>query len=281
MSTNSTTDPTVDPTTGTPAAERSGWSARRWWRVEGLAAGLSVVILSFTLATVLLVGAFTMNVLGQQVPGPTFFPLIVSALLYIVGILLLIDILRTRAAEPAPPANPALANPNISRDMIRDLTRTTEFGPGRHGSSAASSGASSGASSDAASSTTALDAAGDPAQAGLVAAPDPDAGLGAATITPDAAPEVQAQADPDTAHPLDWKSVAMTVGAVVVFILILELAGWIISAAVLFWIIARAFGSRRPIFDIGVALLLASVIQLLFSAGLGLSLPAGFVGRIF
>ena len=46
-------------------------SDRRWWRVEGLAADLSVIALSLALATILLVGSFTMTIRGQQVPGPT------------------------------------------------------------------------------------------------------------------------------------------------------------------------------------------------------------------
>ena len=79
----------------------------------------------------------------------------------------------------------------------------------------------------------------------------------------------------------DWRTVGVLLGGVVAFVALLEPLGWIISAASLFWLVAYALGSRRPIFDIGVGLLFSSVIQLAFGAGLGLSLPSGFVGVIF
>lgn len=76
----------------------------------------------------------------------------------------------------------------------------------------------------------------------------------------------------------DWKTVGQVVGGVVVFTLILKTVGWIISAALLFWIVSRALGSKRPVFDLGIALVFSSAIQLAFNAGLGLNLPAGFLG---
>jgi putative tricarboxylic transport membrane protein len=66
----------------------------------------------------------------------------------------------------------------------------------------------------------------------------------------------------------------------VAFVLLLEPLGWIISAAALFWVVAYALGSRRPLFDIGVGLLFSSIIQLAFGTALGLSLPAGLAGGI-
>ncbi|MGF9660707.1 tripartite tricarboxylate transporter TctB family protein [Arthrobacter crystallopoietes] len=76
----------------------------------------------------------------------------------------------------------------------------------------------------------------------------------------------------------DWKTVGQVVAGVVGFTLILQPVGWIISAALLFWVVSRALGSRRPVFDLGVALLFASAVQLAFNAGLGLNLPSGFLG---
>ena len=44
---------------------------------------------------------------------------------------------------------------------------------------------------------------------------------------------------------------------------------------------ARGFGSRRPLFDISLALLVSSAIYLAFTVGLGLTLPSGILGGGF
>lgn len=79
----------------------------------------------------------------------------------------------------------------------------------------------------------------------------------------------------------DWRTVGLLLAGVVAFVLLLNPLGWIISAAMLFWVVAYALGSRRQVFDIGVGLLFSSITQLAFGAGLGLSLPSGIVGGIF
>lgn len=76
----------------------------------------------------------------------------------------------------------------------------------------------------------------------------------------------------------DWRTVGLVIGGVVVFTAALNILGWIISAAFLFWVICYAMGSKRPLFDVGVSLLFASAVQLAFNAGLGLNLPSGFLG---
>ncbi|WP_218141832.1 tripartite tricarboxylate transporter TctB family protein [Frigoribacterium sp. MCBA15_019] len=70
-------------------------------------------------------------------------------------------------------------------------------------------------------------------------------------------------------------------GTVVVFIAALTPLGWLLAGAVLFWGIARALGSQRPVFDIFLALAISSIVQLAFSAGLGLNLPPGILEGIF
>lgn len=78
----------------------------------------------------------------------------------------------------------------------------------------------------------------------------------------------------------DWTAVAWCVGGFLVFTLLLELLGWILAATLLFWCVARGIGSRRPVFDVSLGLLLSSVIYIAFVQGLSLNLPVGFLGGI-
>lgn|GEM_PF-5511453 len=76
-------------------------------------------------------------------------------------------------------------------------------------------------------------------------------------------------------------TVGIVVGSLSAFILIMPLLGWLLASTLLFWVISWAFGSTRPVFDVGVAALMAALIQLAFSAGLGLSLPPGILEGVF
>lgn len=78
----------------------------------------------------------------------------------------------------------------------------------------------------------------------------------------------------------DWRAVSTVLGSLVAFMVLLRPVGWIVAAAVLFWGVAYALGSRRPIFDVSVALVMSSVIQLTFGYLLGLNLPAGFLAGV-
>jgi putative tricarboxylic transport membrane protein len=96
---------------------------------------------------------------------------------------------------------------------------------------------------------------------------------------------VQHFRSPVDSHPGDtarspgsnWRALGIVLAAFAGFAVILQPVGWIVSAAVLFWLVSRALGSRRTYFDIGLALVFACAIQVAFSAGLGLSLPPGFL----
>ncbi|WP_217428552.1 tripartite tricarboxylate transporter TctB family protein [Microlunatus speluncae] len=79
----------------------------------------------------------------------------------------------------------------------------------------------------------------------------------------------------------DWRSIAWAVGGFAAFAAVLEFAGWIIAAALLFWCVARAMGSRRPLFDLTLALTVSSLVYLAFGVALGLNLPSGILGGGF
>ncbi len=57
----------------------------------------------------------------------------------------------------------------------------------------------------------------------------------------------------------------------------LESAGFILTSVVVFWLVARAFGSRRPWRDVLVGTLLSVIVYFAFTRGLGLPLPGGIL----
>jgi putative tricarboxylic transport membrane protein len=61
-------------------------------------------------------------------------------------------------------------------------------------------------------------------------------------------------------------------------VLLAESAGFVIAAALLFWLVARAFDARHPMRDAVYALGVAAVSYVLFDYALGLPLPAGVLG---
>jgi putative tricarboxylic transport membrane protein len=74
---------------------------------------------------------------------------------------------------------------------------------------------------------------------------------------------------------LDWPAVALVSAGLVAQLLLLETVGWILATTLLFIAVARAFGSRRPVLDAVLGVVLASVAFGVFNYGLGLSLPTG------
>ncbi len=73
--------------------------------------------------------------------------------------------------------------------------------------------------------------------------------------------------------PLVWLSLDLLRSPV-----LFELAGFVLSSSVPFWIVARSFQSERPIRDAGVTLVLSTLVYFTFTRGLGLVLPAGVLG---
>lgn len=79
----------------------------------------------------------------------------------------------------------------------------------------------------------------------------------------------------------DFTALGWTVGGFLAFAVLLPWLGWILAAALLFWCVARGFGSQRPLFDILISLFMSSVAYLGFSVALGLNLPSGILGGGF
>jgi putative tricarboxylic transport membrane protein len=78
----------------------------------------------------------------------------------------------------------------------------------------------------------------------------------------------------------DWMAFAIISAGVILHMVLIGWAGFIIASTLLFVFIARGFGSRKPVRDLGIAVALSAAAFLLFTLGLGLNLPAGPFGLI-
>ncbi|MFN8059097.1 MAG: tripartite tricarboxylate transporter TctB family protein [Vicinamibacterales bacterium] len=89
------------------------------------------------------------------------------------------------------------------------------------------------------------------------------------------APSAPARAASEPSAAPAWTSLAWIVLSLVAFLTLALRAGFIVAAALQFWLAARAFESRRPLRDLLVAVFLAVVVYVAFAKGLGLNLPSG------
>jgi putative tricarboxylic transport membrane protein len=78
---------------------------------------------------------------------------------------------------------------------------------------------------------------------------------------------------------LDWLAVGLVSVGLIVEMLLLEWAGWIVAATLLFVLVARAFGSRRLLIDAAIGVVLTALTFVVFSYGLDLTLPAGTIAE--
>jgi putative tricarboxylic transport membrane protein len=86
--------------------------------------------------------------------------------------------------------------------------------------------------------------------------------------------------DADPTLPTDWRTVGLLALALLAYLVLIERAGFIIASTVLFVIAAFAMGSRRLVRDIAIGIIMATILYLVFSRGLGLALPAGILEGI-
>ena len=78
-----------------------------------------------------------------------------------------------------------------------------------------------------------------------------------------------------------WRSLSLIGIGVALNLALAERAGFVISSALLFWLVARAFDERHPLRDATAALAVALGCYLLFVRLLQLQLPAGVLGSYF
>lgn len=86
-----------------------------WWSGRS---ELGFVAFLLVIATILLIGSLNMKVLGTQVPGPQFFPLLISGTLYAVAVCLAVVIVR----QPTyPDGKPHPGRGNYSAHLLEDI----------------------------------------------------------------------------------------------------------------------------------------------------------------
>ncbi|WP_216694064.1 tripartite tricarboxylate transporter TctB family protein [Dietzia psychralcaliphila] len=175
---------------------------------------------------------------GAGTPGPQFFPGLVAAFLVLTGGLLAVNVIRNPRHTEA-----TSTMGQLSTDMLEDLAAIDHPGETR-----------------AASDTTRTEDA-DPSQESdaPTGTPPPPSAVGTGYV------------------PVDYRTIGIVLGGLVAFALTLQPVGWLVTASALFWVVSYALGSRRPLFDVAVSVIFASVIQIAFSAGLGLGLPPGIL----
>ncbi|MBE2240074.1 MAG: tripartite tricarboxylate transporter TctB family protein [Caldilineaceae bacterium] len=86
---------------------------------------------------------------------------------------------------------------------------------------------------------------------------------------------------PDTPQrmSLDWVSIGLMAGLVLLYILVFRWLGYIGSTILLLWAGAQILGDRSHLLRDGViAVMLAATIYLVFSRLLGINLPQGLIG---
>lgn len=74
---------------------------------------------------------------------------------------------------------------------------------------------------------------------------------------------------------LDGRAIALVAGGLILQALLIERAGWMLAATVLFVCATAAFGSRRLALDAALGFGLSALAFVSFNYGLGLELPTG------
>ncbi len=75
----------------------------------------------------------------------------------------------------------------------------------------------------------------------------------------------------------DWRAIGIIAASFVFVVLALKPVGFVITAALLFYAVTGAFGSRRYLRDVAIAVILSVAAFLIFTRLLNLQLPAGLL----
>ena len=94
-----------------------------------------------------------------------------------------------------------------------------------------------------------------------------------------AVPEDTEAGDPFV--PADFKTMSLVVAGIAGHVILLEKLGFVVAAAVSFYLVAYAFGARRILKDIAIAIAFALISYFAFTKGLNIRLPQGIFENLF
>ena len=85
----------------------------------------------------------------------------------------------------------------------------------------------------------------------------------------------------DPLIPVNYKTLLIVATAIVLHVVLLDIAGYIVAATVCFSGVAYGFGSRKILKDFFVSLAFSVIVYVSFTRGLNINLPSGFFEGIF
>jgi len=77
--------------------------------------------------------------------------------------------------------------------------------------------------------------------------------------------------------PPDIRTMSIVLLAILLHVVLLERAGYILAATLTFFMVTFAFGSRKFLKDFVISFLFAVIVYIVFSKGLRIFLPDGFI----
>jgi len=80
----------------------------------------------------------------------------------------------------------------------------------------------------------------------------------------------------DPVIPTNYKTMAIVGLAIALHVVLLDISGYVIAAAVCFFGTSYGFGSRKYLKDFGISLTFALIVYFSFTKGLHINLPSGF-----
>ncbi|AFZ69574.1 tripartite tricarboxylate transporter TctB family protein [Deinococcus peraridilitoris] len=89
--------------------------------------------------------------------------------------------------------------------------------------------------------------------------------------------EPAAEEDADPNAPNNWAAMGWIALGILLDMLLMNVGGFVVASIALFWCVARGFQSRKPLRDLAIAVILAVLVYVVFTRGLGLNLPDGIL----